>query len=129
MKTELSNPLNDTEKVRQIIDWMLEGKSDFQVSALINEQFPLDNPGPLIQAAVGEFIRDAEQDPVIVAGWCFRATQYLYKQFIEDGDYAGALRAVKQMADLSRKSSVHHVWSNEADDDSDADEAGPGTTN
>lgn len=27
MKNELSNPLHDTEKVRQIIDWMLEGRS------------------------------------------------------------------------------------------------------
>lgn len=127
----VANPLYDTEKVEQILKWMLAGESEFTIAQSMAEHWPHSPAGPLITAAVDQLVKSAtENDETVVTGWCFQATRFVYQRQIEIGDYTGALRAIKQMAEFARKYGGQDVRETiDADTDDDADEAGPGTTN
>lgn len=128
----VANPLYDTEKVEQILKWMLAGESEFTIAQSMAEHWPNSEAEPLITAAVDQLVKSAtENDETVVTGWCFQATRFVYQKQIEIGDYTGALRAIKQMAEFSRKYGGQDVRNTieAGSDDSDADEAGPGTTN
>jgi len=131
MKNEIANPLHDTEKIDQILKWMLAGESEFKICQAIADNWPLCEAGPLIQAAVDELQKSSESDPDIVNGWCFQATRFLYNQMIQVGDFSGALRAVKQMSDLTKRSTVERVGnvrtSYETENTEDADTNGDDT--
>lgn len=128
----VANPLYDTEKVEQILKWMLAGQSEFVIAQSMAEHWPHAEPGPLITAAVDQLVKSAtENDETVVTGWCFQATRFVYQKQIEIGDYTGALRAIKQMAEFARKYgglNVRETFEGSNGDD-DTDEAGTGPTN
>lgn len=100
----VANPLYDTEKIEQILKWMLAGESEFTIAESMAKHWPHADPGPLITAAVDQLVKSAtENDETVVTGWCFQATRFVYQKQIEIGDYTGALRAIKQMAEFARK--------------------------
>ena len=54
-------------------------------------------------AAVASLTEDGKTEAHVVRGWCFEATKSLYAQMVAIGDFAGALRAVKQLYELAGK--------------------------
>lgn len=52
-------------------------------------------------AAVARLGEAAESDPTIVLGFCIEATRGLYARMVEIGDFTSALRAVKQLHELT----------------------------
>ncbi len=89
------------ERVEQTVRWLLTGSRDADVVDAIHAHWPDQELQPLIVAAMDELAKSAEFDPDVVRGWCFEATKQLYQQMVAIGDFAGALRAVKQLADLA----------------------------
>ena len=53
-------------------------------------------------AAIARLAEAAEFDPAIVQGWCIEATRGLYARMVEIGDFSGALKAVKQLHELTK---------------------------
>lgn len=43
----------------------------------------------------------ADADPKVIRGWCLEAFQELYRRMMTIGDYANALRAVKELYRVS----------------------------
>jgi hypothetical protein len=61
----------------------------------------MDGSGLLLSAI--EKIRESNEiDPQTVIGFCFEGTRDLYRRMVEIGDFPGALRALKQLAQFAR---------------------------
>jgi hypothetical protein len=56
---------------------------------------------PLVLAVMEQLHEAGKFDAQTVQGWCFEAYRDLYRRMVEVGDYAGATRAVKQIAELA----------------------------
>jgi len=80
---------------------MLQGASGAQILEAITEKFPSLDAATLLIGAGNHFEQIANADTNLIRGWCFEATRDLYRRMVEIGDYANALRAVKQLRDLA----------------------------
>ncbi|ADG67959.1 hypothetical protein Plim_2132 [Planctopirus limnophila DSM 3776] len=81
--------------------WILTGARDRDVLEAIEKTWPQADPMALVQEAIGGFALSATLSRDAVRGFCFEATRDLYRRMTEIGDFAGALRALKQLADLA----------------------------
>src|SRR5262245_3944869 len=94
----------DPSQVNQVSKWLLDGHTAFDIQESLRQHYPDADHAALLLAAMKAFEKDAENtDSIVVIGWCFAASRDLYRRMIETGDYQGALRAVKQIADLAAK--------------------------
>lgn len=94
-------PPVDPERVEQIVKLILQGKRDFDVIRYIRRAWPDQDPAPLLIACGGHFQKQADFKPAVILGWCFSATMEVYRRMLEAGDLVGALRAIKQLRELS----------------------------
>lgn len=99
--TGLAAPAESMDRVEQTIRWLLTGARDADVLEAIRTTWPDQEVKPLIAAAVEQLAQSGKFDRLVVRGWCFEVTKDLYRRMTEIGDFAGALRAVKQMWDLA----------------------------
>lgn len=90
------------EVLEQVKKWILQGNSEHDIAEAIREKWPDVKTRPVIVAVMTEVAKSAAADPRAVAGWCIEATRHLYQRMVEVGDFPGALRAVKQLADFAR---------------------------
>jgi hypothetical protein len=90
------------EEVNQVLKWILSGATERDVTEAVTHSYPATPAAPLLQAAVRQIREAANFDPLTVRGWCVEATRDLYRRMVEIGDFTGALRAVKQLADFAR---------------------------
>jgi hypothetical protein len=93
----------DADRVEEVFKWILSGITEHELKKKIAEAWPNADDQPLILSAVKRFSQSGQLDPTAVMGFCFEASRDLYNRLVDAGDFAGALRAVKQMADLARK--------------------------
>jgi hypothetical protein len=91
----------DPARIEQTVKWLLTGARDADVIEAIRTTWPDQELQPLLVAAVGELSSSAEFSRKVVRGWCFEASKDLYRRMVEIGDFAGALRAIKQIKDLA----------------------------
>jgi len=92
---------NNAEKVHQILTWILEGNSEHLIREAIADTWPGEESEPLIIAAFEQVSKSGEMSHEQVQNWCFEATRFLYQKQVEIGEYAGAMRAVRQMQEIS----------------------------
>ena len=90
------------KQVNQIVKWILSGATEGDVAEAIEAAWPDATPKPLIVAAIERIRAAGDFDKQVVLGWCFEATRDLYRRMVDIGDFPGALRAVKQLAELLR---------------------------
>lgn len=64
-------------------------------------KLPGHSPAELL-AGVLDLLRQPI-DPTVAAAWSWHATRYLFNRMVQVGDFAGALRAAKQLAELAEK--------------------------
>jgi len=81
---------------------MLQGASGAQIMEAMSVKFPHLQPADVMMAAGDHFEKIANADPRLIRGWCFEATRDLYRRMLEIGDYANALKAVKQLRDFTK---------------------------
>jgi len=81
---------------------MLQGASGSQIIEAIAQKYPSLDIGTLLAGAGNHFERIAMADTQLLRGWCYEATRDLYRRMLEIGDYANALKAVKQMRDFAK---------------------------
>lgn len=94
-------PPCDPAQLNQVYKWVLSGVTEADIGEAVRQSWPDAHARPLIVAAAAQLAAAADFDPAIVAGWCIEATRDLYRRMVEIGDFAGALRAVKQLHDLT----------------------------
>lgn len=96
-----TSPAVDPLRVEQTVRWLLSGARDADVVEAIRATWPDQELQPLIAAAVENLAASADYDQTVLRGWCFEATRDVYRRMVEIGDLVGALRAIKQLADLA----------------------------
>lgn len=99
-------------KVNHVLRWILAGANEADVNQLVGKQWPEDEARPLIEKAIAGLLKPANFSPDAVLGFCFEATRDAHRRMIEEGDHAGALKAIKQLAELAE-----HVRGNEQEAD------------
>jgi hypothetical protein len=92
----------DPKMLEQVFKWVLSGATDLDVAEAIETSFPGQDAPLLLKVVIDRFRNSGELDAQVVRGWCFEATKDLYRRCIEIGDFAGALRAVKQLEAMVR---------------------------
>lgn len=92
---------NDSQAAEQVAKWILTGAREADVLEAIATTWPDRQARPLIVAAMDSFAESGQVSRSAVRGFVFEATRDLYRQMREIGDFAGALRALKQLVDLA----------------------------
>jgi hypothetical protein len=87
--------------MQQVMTWILEGNSSEAIEEAISETWTGENPEPLILSAMSALNRSATTLRANAADWCLESLRFLYQKQVEIGEYAGAMRAVKQICDLA----------------------------
>ena len=91
----------DDKEVQQVYRWILEGSTDMDLDDAIKETWPDKKPRSLILKALKRFEKTLEGKSSVLTGWCIEATRDLYRKSVKVGDFSNALKAVKQLNDLS----------------------------
>lgn len=99
--SSLSTCKPDGDRVEQTVKWLLTGARDADVVEAIQTTWPDQELQPLIQAAVQQLAASGRVDRQVVRGFCIEATKEIYRRSMEIGDFAGGLRAIKQLWSLA----------------------------
>ena len=91
------------DRVNQVLTWIVAGASEHEIQQAAAATWPGVKCAPLIVTAMDSISSRAHPDPETVLGWGIEATRVVYQQSIEARDFSAALRAIKQLVDLSRK--------------------------
>lgn len=92
----------DPARVNQVFKWILAGATDHDILEAVAQSWPGADAKPLIVIALEKIRGSGQVDRQTVLGWCFEATRDLYRRMVDIGDFPGALRAIKQLADLTK---------------------------
>lgn len=90
-----------TPAVRSAIAWILEAHNDTDILEAIRAKHPEADPKSTIAEAVAEITSIGDEDPGFTRGWALAATRELVRRMIVIGDFANALRGIKQAAQLA----------------------------
>lgn len=100
---DLSRPPTEADRVRETIKWILAGHAEPDIVDAIVQKWPKQKTKPLIAKAIQQIAKAGEIDTNLVFGFCFEATREIFRKASEVGDHQTALRALKQLYDLSKK--------------------------
>jgi hypothetical protein len=95
----------DPNNIKQVVQWILAANSEADIREAIRvkcETKTTDDENQLIEAAVEEITAIGSESQEFLKGWAIAATKELVRKMIEVGDYANALRGIKQVDQLSR---------------------------
>ena len=91
------------ETVKQVVQWILEANSERNVREAIVAKFPGENAQAAIDAAVKEITATGRENVAFTRGWVLSATRELVRKMVEVGNFADALRGVKQVGQLTKE--------------------------
>ena len=96
-------PPCDPAQLNQVLKWVLSGSTEHDIAEAIRESYPDAEVRPLMVAALAHLVEAATFEPDAVLGWCIEVTRDLYRRMVEIGDFSGALKAVKQLHELTKQ--------------------------
>lgn len=96
-----STPAKIPNLLPGLVNKILSGDSAAEIAGWIEDQWPAADVPVLMDKAFAMLRANVQTDQVET--WCLAAAQHLYREMLLIGDYAGALKAVKQIAELSRR--------------------------
>lgn len=102
-------PAPTDAQLQQVMDWIIQGAAEHEIRDGIYRTFPGACSLTLITAVLNHFNQVATIDqPGLVStfGWCLEASKEMYRRMVEQGDYVGALRAIKQIKDLANEAAT-----------------------
>ena len=91
----------DTQ-IASVQQWAIKGGTESDIRMAIRESYPESDVDLLIITALEQFEKTGLQPKRVMLGFCIEATRDLYRRMVEIGDYANALRAIKQLHDLRK---------------------------
>lgn len=92
----------ETEALPKIYGMLLEGNTRQDIEAAAPKLFPGCDVKKIVDHALAAFATVANESTDVIGGWCLESSRDLYRKMVEVGDYAGALRAVKQVTDTTK---------------------------
>ena len=92
----------DAARANQVYRWIIQGATEFDIREAMQQAWPDASHADILLSAIEKIRESNEIDPQTVKGFCFEATRELYRRLVEIGDFPGALRALKQLAQFAR---------------------------
>lgn len=93
-----------TDTAAQLVyDWLIEGRAAHWIAASIKDRYPKLDSGQLIAECLDRFAATADCDRDTLNGWALEAYRELYRRMVAEGDYGGALKAVKELTALAER--------------------------
>ena len=102
MKTPRSKPVPPAT-LKAVLKWILEANDERDIREAIRTNYPDANEAAVLAAAVKEIEAIGSESQDFTRGWALAATRELVRKMIEIGDYANAMRGIKQVAELAGK--------------------------
>lgn len=103
MSTTSITKIGAADRLHQVRGWILSGASEHEIAQAIAATWPDAKGRPLIVDAMKRIARDGAGDPDVVRAWTVEATRLVYQRAMEAGDYASALRALRQIVELTQE--------------------------
>lgn len=85
----------------EIYKLVLSGASDFEIRFHVSSNYPQYDSSDLLLQVVDQLKQPI--DGGLATAWAWHAARMVYQKFLQVDDLAGALKAVKVMADLGPK--------------------------
>jgi hypothetical protein len=104
MKKTPSKPIPPAT-LKAVLSWILAANDERDIREAIHKEYPDANESAVLAAAVKELEAIGNESPDFTRGWALAATRELVRKMIEVGDYANAMRGIKQVAELAGKGS------------------------
>ena len=101
-KRNKSNPVPPAT-LKAVLAWILAANDERDVREAIRTNYPDADEGDVLAAAVEELEAIGNESPEFTSGWALAATRELVRKMIEVGDYANAMRGIKQVNELAGK--------------------------
>jgi len=90
------------DPVDQVVNFLIEGHGNRDIiEYLESQQMPTAEAKAVFQDALKKFIKAANLPKAVRRGLCLEMYRDLYRRLVATGDYAGALRAVGEIAKLA----------------------------
>ena len=102
MKKPPSKPVPPAT-LKAVLKWILEANDERDIREAIRKEYPDADEGAVLAAVVKEIEAIGAESPDFTRGWALAATRELVRKMIEVGDYANAMRGIKQVAELAGK--------------------------
>ena len=91
------------ETLKAVLKWILEANDERDIREAIKTNYPGADDTAVLNAAVKEIEAIGEESPGFTRGWALAATRELVRKMIEVGDFANAMRGIKQVSELAGK--------------------------
>jgi len=102
MKKTPSKPIPPAT-LKAVLSWILAANDERDIREAIRKEYPDANEDEALAAAVKEIEAIGSESPDFTRGWALAATRELVRKMIEVGDYANAMRGIKQVSELAGK--------------------------
>lgn len=89
------------DPIKIVSGFMTEGQSNADIIEYLQEnKMTTDEAALIFEQALANFVKAANLPRSVRRGWCLEALRDLYQKLLTTGDYAGAIRAVQEIAKL-----------------------------
>lgn len=85
----------------EVVDWLLTGASERQVMEALAAKFPGSDRRQIMAAVQQQLKAAGNPDGDAVRGWALLSYRKLYQQMLQVGDYAGAIKCIKEITNLA----------------------------
>lgn len=89
--------------MKAVLAWILAANDERDIREAIRKEYPAADESATLAAAVKEIEAIGSESPDFTRGWALAATRELVRKMIEVGDYANAMRGIKQVSELAGK--------------------------
>jgi hypothetical protein len=98
-----AQPDAQVNPIRQVVGWIVAGHAQPDIEDAIRQTWPDAKVRPLIVAALKQISKSGEPDRQLVIGFALEVTREILRKAMEVADHQTALRAVRQLVELSEK--------------------------
>jgi len=99
----MSKQVSEAAKIHQVLTWILEGNSEHLIREAIESTWPGEDATPLIVKTLRHVGKSAETTRQTAEDWSIEALKFLYQKQVEIAEYAGAMRAVRELVAMAAK--------------------------
>ena len=115
-----NDDLKSINPVENVYGFSIQGHSNSNIMEFLETQeLTPENARNVLEQALNKFIKSANLPKTARRGWCLEAYRELYRKLFETGDYSGALKAIKEIANLAELSSAKAESAHEIKDEID----------
>lgn len=92
----------DQAAAADVLAWLVDGQRENDIREALAVEHPSANPENVLNAAAEHFLQAGQQcNRAVLVGWALEAYRDLYRQAKAQGDFAVAMRAIRELLALA----------------------------